>query len=317
MAETMTTSATGARKGTKPEAYHLLPRKGLDWIARVFDFGARKYTTDTESGNHNWRRGYEWSKSISAAMRHLTAFNDGETFDPESGLPHVAHAGFHILALLTWLEEQGEGGQFDDRYRPAEPVDGNELTDDDIQELADEAERGYNLGLLRGTVSVPGLVFADEEQTFTAEEPFSFDARDLLGKTLSITTSNPDALRLIYGGPTPEQIRADHGAGLRPIDGHSVRFFDGPEPTLEERVEEKVAEIDPAVDGPRMAHERFLDSFRQALEKRATTTPNPVARVDMSPWQAVRDALIKDLNDITRRTDLAWREAQKGRPTPQ
>lgn len=108
--ERRTTSTTGGEKGVKDERHSLMPREGLDAISRVFGFGASKYA------DHNWRRGYEWSKSYDALQRHLIAFWSGETNDPESGLPHLGHAGFHVLALLTWLEEQGEGGQFDDRY---------------------------------------------------------------------------------------------------------------------------------------------------------------------------------------------------------
>ena len=85
-------------------------KEAVDAIAEVYDFGATKYS------DHNWRKGYEWSKSYAAAMRHMTSFWNGETLDPESGLPHVAHAGFHVFALLTWLSE-GEGGEFDDRYK--------------------------------------------------------------------------------------------------------------------------------------------------------------------------------------------------------
>lgn len=112
MSEVRTTSATGGQKGVKPERYDLLPRVGLDAVARVYGFGASKYA------DHNWRRGYEWSKSIAATMRHVTAFADGETYDEESGLPHAAHAAFHLLSLLTWLEEQGEGADnpLDDRW---------------------------------------------------------------------------------------------------------------------------------------------------------------------------------------------------------
>lgn len=115
MSETRTTSSTGGQKGVKAERFSLLPRRGLAAIARVFDFGARKYDA------HNWRRGYEWSKSFDALERHFQAAKDGETYDEESGLPHLAHAGFHILVLLTWLEEQGEGpdNQFDDRWPAA------------------------------------------------------------------------------------------------------------------------------------------------------------------------------------------------------
>lgn len=116
--EVVTTSSSGGRKGVKPQRYDLLPKAALDGIAEVLAFGAAKYSTPEASGAHNWRKGYEWSKSYAAAMRHLTAHWDGETLDPESGLPHLAHAGCHITFMLTWLTEQGEGGLFDDRYRP-------------------------------------------------------------------------------------------------------------------------------------------------------------------------------------------------------
>lgn len=116
MGETITTSSSGAMKGVKPERYSLLPKEALDAIAKVYDYGSRKYA------DHNWRRGYEWSKSYDAALRHITAFWAGETNDPESGLPHPAHAAFHLFALLTWLAEDGEFGEYDDRYRPVEVV---------------------------------------------------------------------------------------------------------------------------------------------------------------------------------------------------
>jgi len=112
MTEKRTVSSTGGEKGVKPQRYDLLPKPALDAISEVLAFGAEKYAS------HNWRRGYEWGKSYSALMRHMTAHWDGETLDPESGLPHLAHAGCHITFMLTWLAEQGEGGEFDDRYRP-------------------------------------------------------------------------------------------------------------------------------------------------------------------------------------------------------
>lgn len=108
--ETRTTSSTGGEKGVKPERYDLLPKPGVDQIARVFNYGATKYD------DHNWRRGYEWSKSYAALQRHLTAWWAGEDTDPESGLSHLGHAGFHILALATW-ETEIDKQKFDDRYR--------------------------------------------------------------------------------------------------------------------------------------------------------------------------------------------------------
>lgn len=108
--EVRSVSRTGGEKGVKAQRYDLLPKEALDAIAEVYAFGATKYA------DHNWRKGYDWGKSYAALQRHVTAFWAGETNDPESGLPHMAHAGFHVFTLLTWLAEQGEGGEFDDRY---------------------------------------------------------------------------------------------------------------------------------------------------------------------------------------------------------
>lgn len=87
---------TGGMKGQKPERYDLVPFEALDQIARVYHFGAAKYD------DHNWRKGYRWSLSVGACLRHVAKRMQGERLDAESGLPHLAHAGFHILTLLTF-----------------------------------------------------------------------------------------------------------------------------------------------------------------------------------------------------------------------
>lgn len=110
--EVRTTSSTGGQKGTKPERYDLIPWEAMDEVARVYGFGAQKYAA------HNWRRKYEWGKSIAALIRHITAFVRGKTYDEETGLHHLAHAVFHCLALIVWTAEDGEGSIFDDRFRP-------------------------------------------------------------------------------------------------------------------------------------------------------------------------------------------------------
>jgi hypothetical protein len=85
----------------------LLPNEALMQISRVLDMGAKKY------GRYNWRKGMDWSRVISASMRHLTAFNDGEDIDPESGISHVAHAACNLMFLLTYIVEHPE---LDNRY---------------------------------------------------------------------------------------------------------------------------------------------------------------------------------------------------------
>ena len=61
---------------------------------------------------YNFLRGYDWSLSFDALCRHLLAFWAGEDIDPESGLPHMAHAGWHCLTLLAFMQRHPE---LDDR----------------------------------------------------------------------------------------------------------------------------------------------------------------------------------------------------------
>lgn len=96
MSEVIATSDSGGRKGRKPERYSLIPAEALAEIARVYAFGSAKYD------DHNWRKGFPYSWSWDAMMRHLHAYWSGESTDPESGLPHLAHAAFHINTLLTF-----------------------------------------------------------------------------------------------------------------------------------------------------------------------------------------------------------------------
>ncbi len=102
------TNKMGALKydSNKP-GMDLLPVKAKQAVARVFDFGAKKYA------RHNWRSGFGYSRLIAAAERHLDAFNDGEDLDEESGESHLAHACCCIMMLL---ESKIKGYGVDDRY---------------------------------------------------------------------------------------------------------------------------------------------------------------------------------------------------------
>jgi hypothetical protein len=91
----------------KPERYDLIPVGALALVAKLYGRGAEKYA------EHNWRRGYDWSKSYAALNRHLNAFWAGEDIDEEMQLPHLASVVFHTFALMTFMEEHP---QFDDRF---------------------------------------------------------------------------------------------------------------------------------------------------------------------------------------------------------
>lgn len=100
-----------AKEGVKFDAgkppLGLISRIALEEEAKVMQFGVEKY------GTHNWRSGMDFSRLMDAALRHVYAFADGEDFDKETGLSHLAHARC-CLAFL--LEYQGKSIGMDDRY---------------------------------------------------------------------------------------------------------------------------------------------------------------------------------------------------------
>lgn len=106
--EVRTVSSTGAEKGMKPQRFDLIPIDPLTLLAELYGEGAKKYS------EHNWRAGYEWSKSYAAALRHLTQFWNGEDIDEETGKPHVICVIFHMMTLAQFMKDHPE---FDDRYK--------------------------------------------------------------------------------------------------------------------------------------------------------------------------------------------------------
>jgi hypothetical protein len=87
---------THAEKGMKLERFDLLPVLPLTAVARHYGIGAAKYS------ERNWERGYDWSLSFAAMMRHAFAFWGGEDIDPENDSPHLAAVVFHAFALMEY-----------------------------------------------------------------------------------------------------------------------------------------------------------------------------------------------------------------------
>lgn len=85
---------TGGAKGSKPIQLHGIPWESLKEIGKVYDFGASKYE------DYNFRKGYRWSLTYDAMMRHQWQFWNREDRDAESGLHHLAHAAWHAITLL-------------------------------------------------------------------------------------------------------------------------------------------------------------------------------------------------------------------------
>ncbi len=91
----------------KPDISLLSPIALLE-VAKVMTFGKKKYSA------HNWRGGMAWSRLLAAVLRHILSFMGGEDKDPETGLPHLAHA---ICCLMFLLEFEVTHKELDDRYK--------------------------------------------------------------------------------------------------------------------------------------------------------------------------------------------------------
>lgn len=76
--------------------WDLLPWDAVEHVVRVLEFGATKYTEGGWRHVPDARRRY-----MAATTRHLVAWWRGEKTDPESGLPHLAHAACNVLFLLA------------------------------------------------------------------------------------------------------------------------------------------------------------------------------------------------------------------------
>jgi hypothetical protein len=106
--EIRTVSSTGGEKGTKEARFDLIPIEALTEVAILYGRGAEKYAA------HNWRKGYEWSKSYAALQRHATQFWSGEDNDPEMRTSHMASVVFHAMALIVFMKDHPD---FDDRFK--------------------------------------------------------------------------------------------------------------------------------------------------------------------------------------------------------
>ncbi len=98
----------GLKYDAEKQPLSLLSKVWLLGVASVMGFGAKKYAA------HNWRNGLERSRLLSAALRHILAYNEGEDVDPESKLHHLDHAS---CCLMFARETHETHPQLDDRWK--------------------------------------------------------------------------------------------------------------------------------------------------------------------------------------------------------
>lgn len=88
-----------SKNDTGKPKWHLLRGMfgALDCVIRVREYGVHKY-----GDPDNWLLVEDGERRyVNAAMRHLARVIEGEHADPESGLPHLAHAACSVLFALA------------------------------------------------------------------------------------------------------------------------------------------------------------------------------------------------------------------------
>lgn len=101
-------SDTGPVKNDRKDnklMWELLPLDVIEEVVRVYTFGARKYSPNKWQ---NLEDGYNRYKA--ALLRHLTLIDQGQHFDPESGLLHAAQVAWNAIALCYFeMKKHGKG----------------------------------------------------------------------------------------------------------------------------------------------------------------------------------------------------------------
>lgn len=207
--EVRTTSITGGEKGMKLAQFSLLPMEALKEVAEHYGVGAKKYE------KHNMRKGYEWSKSFDAAMRHLTQFWAGEDRDEETGSKHLAAVVFHALTLMEFMETHRE---YDDRYKPE-----GKITNLDVGSFGKKSDAETSEGIGEQAQKIWA-----EVQEAAKRTGWTRSANDLESGSLIVH----ETIR-----PTPGEMPIAHFDVLR--DGRIVQNFDI-DSAHEESVREKI-----------------------------------------------------------------------------
>ncbi len=84
--------------------WDLMPWAELEEVAKVFQFGADKYT------DFGWQEVPDAIKRyFSAGMRHQVSLHSNDFYDNESGLSHEAHA-ICCLLIQLWHRKNEEKG---------------------------------------------------------------------------------------------------------------------------------------------------------------------------------------------------------------
>lgn len=92
------TKQPGIKYDTDKPRWDLLPLDIIEELVKILTHGSKKYA------DNNWKfvRPFR-NRYFAAMMRHIKAWQKGEVFDKESGLPTMAHVMCNVMFLL-WAD---------------------------------------------------------------------------------------------------------------------------------------------------------------------------------------------------------------------
>ena len=90
----------GVKHDAQKAPIDLIPYDALVEIAKVLQAGEIKY------GTANWANGIEIRRLISAAMRHIGQFNNGEDLDEETQTLHIANAATNLIFAIWMMKNR-------------------------------------------------------------------------------------------------------------------------------------------------------------------------------------------------------------------
>lgn len=85
--------------------HSLLPKGSISSIIAVLEFGAKKYEANNWQKVDNAKERY-----YDAAMRHIDSWWNGEKFDQETGIHHLAHAATNLF-FLKWFDDKDNNNE--------------------------------------------------------------------------------------------------------------------------------------------------------------------------------------------------------------
>lgn len=106
--EIMNSYLKGLKHDSEKPPLAYIPKAALYAEGDAFAFGAKKYDS------WNYKHGIKVSRTLSAAIRHIMQFLDGEDHDQESGAHHLGCSRANLAMALDTLANHPE---MDDRFK--------------------------------------------------------------------------------------------------------------------------------------------------------------------------------------------------------